>query len=175
MLRTALTYEDGPTAIRYPRGEAIGVPLPEEPSVIPIGVGEVLREGSRVALLGYGSGVAKSLGAADLLAEQGLSVTVADARFAKPLDLGLIAELVAEHELVVTVEEGVLAGGFGSAVLEAVNDLALGGARLMRVGLPDRYVTHGAPALLHGEVGYTAEKIAERVLTAVGEQSSVTG
>jgi 1-deoxy-D-xylulose-5-phosphate synthase len=175
MLRTALLYDDGPTAIRYPRGEALGVPIPDEPSVIPIGVGEVLREGSRVALLGYGSGVAKSLGAADLLAEQGLSVTVADARFAKPLDLGLIAQLVAEHELVVTVEEGVLAGGFGSAVLEAVNDLALGGARLMRVGLPDRYVTHGAPALLHGEVGYTAEKIAERVLTAVGEQSSVTG
>jgi 1-deoxy-D-xylulose-5-phosphate synthase len=175
MLRTALLYDDGPTAIRYPRGEAIGVPLPQEPSVIPIGVGEVLREGSRVALLGYGSGVAKSLGAADLLAEQGLSVTVADARFAKPLDLGLVAELVAEHELVVTVEEGVLAGGFGSAVLEAVNDLSMRGGRVIRVGLPDRYVTHGAPALLHGEVGYTAEKIAERVLAAVGDKSSVTG
>jgi 1-deoxy-D-xylulose-5-phosphate synthase len=175
MLRTALTYEDGPTAIRYPRGEACGVPIPDEPSVIPIGVGEVLREGSKVALLGYGSGVAKSLAAADLLAERGFHVTVADARFAKPLDVGLIAQLVGEHELVVTVEEGVLSGGFGSGVLEVISDQGLSGARVMRVGLPDRFVTHGAPALLHGEVGYTAEKIAERVLTAVGERSSVRG
>jgi 1-deoxy-D-xylulose-5-phosphate synthase len=175
MLRTAVTYEDGPTAIRYPRGEACGVPIPDQPSVIPIGVGEVLREGSKVALLGYGSGVAKSLAAADLLAEQGFRVTVADARFAKPLDVGLIAQLVAEHELVVTVEEGVLSGGFGSGVLEVISDQGLAGARVIRVGLPDRFVTHGAPALLHGEVGYTAEKIVERVLTAVGERSSVTG
>jgi 1-deoxy-D-xylulose-5-phosphate synthase len=170
-----VTYEDGPTAIRYPRGEACGVPIPDQPSVIPIGVGEVLREGSKVALLGYGSGVAKSLAAADLLAEQGFRVTVADARFAKPLDVGLIAQLVAEHELVVTVEEGVLSGGFGSGVLEVISDQGLAGARVIRVGLPDRFVTHGAPALLHGEVGYTAEKIVERVLTAVGERSSVTG
>ena len=175
MLRTALTYEDGPTAIRYPRGEACGVPIPDEPSVIPIGVGEVLREGSKVALLGYGSGVAKSLAAADLLTDRGLNVTVADARFAKPLDVGLIAQLVGEHELVVTVEEGVLSGGFGSGVLEVISDQGLGGARVIRVGLPDRFVTHGAPALLHGEVGYTAEKIAERVLAAVGERSPLAG
>jgi 1-deoxy-D-xylulose-5-phosphate synthase len=95
-------------------------------------------------------------------------VTVADARFAKPLDTGLLAQLAAEHDLLVTVEEGVLAGGFGSGVWESLSD---GGAapRILRVGLPDRYVTHGAPKLLHEEVGYTAERIAERIEAAVME------
>jgi 1-deoxy-D-xylulose-5-phosphate synthase len=168
MLRTALTYDEGPTAIRYPRGEAVGVPLPAEPAVIPVGRGEVLREGERVALLGYGTGVEKALGAAALLAEQGIEATVADARFAKPLDTGLIAQLASEHELLVTLEEGVLAGGFGSAVLEELNDAQLG-AKVLRIGLPDRFVTHGAPALLHNEVGFTAERIAQRILAATSQ------
>ena len=124
------------------------------PELLEIGTGEILREGERVALVGYGTGVGKALGAADLLAEGGLDVTVADARFAKPLDTGLLAQLAAEHELLVTVEEGVLAGGFGSGVLEALSDGGLA-PRILRVGLPDRYVTHGAPKLLHAEVGYT--------------------
>ncbi len=172
MLRTALTYEDGPVAIRYPRGEAAGVGLPAEPCVIPVGTGEILREavsgegGTRVALLGYGSGVGKALAAADLLAEQGFEVTVADARFAKPIDAGLVAQLAAEHDLLVTVEEGVLAGGFGSAVWETLSDAGIT-ARIMRVGLPDKFVTHGAPKLLHAEVEFTPERIAERVRSAV--------
>src|SRR3712207_9997 len=112
MLHTALRHDAGPVAIRYPRGEAVGVPLPLEPVAIPIGTGEILREGERVALVGYGTGVEKALGAADLLADGGLDVTVADARFCKPLDAGLLAQLAAEHDLLVTVEEGVLAGGF---------------------------------------------------------------
>jgi 1-deoxy-D-xylulose-5-phosphate synthase len=119
-----------------------------------------------VAIVGYGSGVAKAMGAADLLAENGLDVTVADARFAKPLDAPLLAHLAAEHDLLVTVEEGVLAGGFGTAVWETLSDGGLD-SRIMRVGLPDRYVTHGAPNLLHEEVGYTAEAIAERIEAAV--------
>src|SRR5918996_120267 len=102
------------------------------------------------------------------LDERGLDVTVADARFAKPLDAGLLAQLAAEHDLLVTVEEGVLAGGFGSAVWEVLSDGGLA-PRIMRVGLPDRYVTHGAPKLLHEEVGYTAERIAERIEAAVLE------
>jgi len=177
MLRTALTYEDGPVALRYPRGEAMGVPLPAEPSVIPVGTGEILREaagsgGPQVALLGYGSGVGKALAAADLLAEHGVAVTVADARFAKPIDAGLVAQLAAEHELLVTVEEGVLSGGFGSAVWETLSDAGIT-ARILRVGLPDKFVTHGAPKLLHAEVEFTPERIAERVLTAVGERHQV--
>jgi 1-deoxy-D-xylulose-5-phosphate synthase len=165
MLHTALQI-DGPTAIRYPRGEAVGVEIPARPEPIDVGTGEILREGERVAIVGYGTGVQKALGAADLLAEHGLDVTVADARFAKPLDAGLLAQLAAEHDLVVTVEEGVLMGGFGSAVWESLSE---GGVapRILRVGLPDRYVTHGAPALLHEEVGYTPARIAERISAAV--------
>jgi 1-deoxy-D-xylulose-5-phosphate synthase len=165
MLHTAL-HLDGPSGIRYPRGAAAGVPLPVHPEILKVGTGEILREGERVAIVGYGSGVAKALGAADLLAEGGLDVTVADARFAKPLDAPLLAQLAAEHDLLVTVEEGVLSGGFGTAVWETLSDGGLD-SRLMRVGLPDRYVTHGAPNLLHEEVGYTAEAIAERIEAAV--------
>jgi 1-deoxy-D-xylulose-5-phosphate synthase len=172
MLRTALLYDDGPVALRYPRGEGVGVPLPSLPQRLEIGTGEILREGQRVALLGYGTGVAKALEAADLLAERGLEVTVADARFAKPIDAGLVAQLAAEHELLVTVEEGVLAGGFGSAVWETLSDAGLV-ARILRVGLPDQYVTHGSPKLLHEEVGFTGQRIAERIEAAVDERSEV--
>jgi 1-deoxy-D-xylulose-5-phosphate synthase len=171
MLRTALLY-DGPIALRYPRGNGIGVGLPEQPAAIEIGTGEILREGDRVALLGYGTGVGKALAAADLLAERGISTTVADARFAKPIDAGLAAQLAAEHELLVTVEEGVLAGGFGSAVWETLSDAGVT-PRILRVGLPDRYVTHGAPDLLHKEVGFTAERIADRIEAAVAHFSGV--
>ena len=166
MLHTALRHDAGPSALRYPRGEAVGVPLPQVPVPLEIGTGEILREGERVALVGYGTGVQQALGAADLLAEGGLDVTVADARFAKPLDTGLLAQLADEHDLLVTVEEGVLAGGFGTGVWEALSEGGLT-PRILRVGLPDHYVTHGAPALLHAEVGYTPERIAERIQAAV--------
>jgi 1-deoxy-D-xylulose-5-phosphate synthase len=213
MLRTALEYDDGPIALRYPRGEGLGVPLPDQGRAVPIGTGEILREagaqapergslsqraigqpdvggarsqgrvslpegpskrgrsaaaGKRVALIGYGSGVGKALEAADELVAAGIAVTVADARFAKPIDAGLMAQLAAEHDLLVTVEEGVLAGGFGSAVWETLND-AGATPRILRVGLPDRYVGHGKPALLHEEVGFTGTRIAERVAAAVSD------
>ena len=103
-----------------------------------------------------------------------LCVTVADARFAKPIDAGLMAQLAAEHDLLVTVEEGVLAGGFGTAVWETLNETGIagaGGVRIMRVGLPDRYVTHGKPALLHEEVGFTGKRIAERIEAAILDRS----
>lgn len=174
MLHTALQFDDGPVAIRYPRGEAVGVELPQQPRTIPIGSGEILREGDgKVALLGYGSGVGKALAAAQLLAEHGLRATVADARFAKPIDAGLVAQLQAEHELLVTIEEGVLAGGFGTGVWETLSDSGIA-SRILRVGLPDRYVTHGAPALLHEEVGFTGQAIADRVLAAVGSRTRAT-
>jgi 1-deoxy-D-xylulose-5-phosphate synthase len=172
MLRTALTH-DGPIALRYPRGEGVGVPLPRAVAPIRVGTGEILREGAgKVAIAGYGTGVQKALEAADLLAEGGMEVTVADARFAKPLDTALLAQLAAEHELLVTVEEGALAGGFGSAVWETLNDSGLHVPRMLRVGLPDRYVTHGKPALLHAEVGFTGKAIAARIEAAIGVSSS---
>jgi 1-deoxy-D-xylulose-5-phosphate synthase len=182
MLRTALDYDDGPIALRYPRGEGTGAPLPAESEAIAIGTGEILlesadqagspatgaRAGRRVALIGYGSGVGKALEAARELEALDLAVTVADARFAKPIDAGLMAQLAAEHDLLVTVEEGVLAGGFGSAVWETLNE-AGATPRILRVGLPDRYVTHGKPALLHEEVGFTGKRIAERVAAAISD------
>ncbi len=179
MLRTALDYDAGPIALRYPRGEGTGVALPDCGAAVPIGCGEILLEAqsaahaaAHVALIGYGSGVGKALAAAELLCEHDLAVTVADARFAKPIDAGLLAQLAAEHDLLVTVEEGVLAGGFGSAVWETLND-AGATPRILRVGLPDRYVTHGKPALLHEEVGFTGERIAERVLGALAGPSGM--
>jgi 1-deoxy-D-xylulose-5-phosphate synthase len=182
MLRTALEYDDGPIALRYPRGEGTGARLPAESEAIAIGTGEILleaadqagspatgaRAGRRVALIGYGSGVGKALEAARELEALDLAVTVADARFAKPIDAGLMAQLAAEHDLLVTVEEGVLAGGFGSAVWETLNE-AGATPRILRVGLPDRYVTHGKPALLHEEVGFTGKRIAERVAAAISD------
>jgi 1-deoxy-D-xylulose-5-phosphate synthase len=176
MLHTAIAYEDGPIALRYPRGEGVGVALPKTPELIEIGTGEILRSSAtgereaRVALLGYGTGVAKALAAAKLLEDEGIDVTVADARFAKPIDRGLVLQLASEHSLVVTVEEGVLAGGFGSAVWETLNDAGGPATRIIRIGLPDRYVTHGAPALLHEEVGYTPGRIAETVADATASQ-----
>ncbi len=177
MLRTALAH-DGPIALRYPRGAAEGVGVPKKPKEIPIGSGELLAEGERVALLGYGYGVQVALGAAKLLGEHDLSVTVADGRFAKPLDTELVRRLAREHELVVTIEENVLAGGFGSAVLEHLEDAFTdpgSRARVMRIGLPDRYVTHGKPALLREEVGFTGESVAGQVLAALGMRETVSG
>ena len=178
MLRTALEF-DGPIALRYPRGEGTGAALPSEGKAIAIGTGEILCEADaapasagagRVALIGYGSGVGKALAAAEELRRQEIAVTVVDARFAKPIDAGLMAQLAAEHDLLVTVEEGVLAGGFGSAVWETLNDAGVT-PRILRVGLPDRYVTHGKPALLHEEVGFTGERIAQRVAAAMSDRA----
>jgi 1-deoxy-D-xylulose-5-phosphate synthase len=184
MLHTALTYDDGPIALRYPRGEGTGAELPQRPRAIEVGTGEILIEphppsagahaGGRVALIGYGSGVGKALAAAEELARDEIAVTVADARFAKPIDAGLVAQLAAEHDLLVTIEEGVLAGGFGTAVWETLNETGTTIPRILRVGLPDRYVTHGKPALLHEEVGFTGKRIAERVRAAILDRHSAT-
>jgi 1-deoxy-D-xylulose-5-phosphate synthase len=170
MLHTAIAH-DGPAALRYPRGTAEGAEMPAKPKLLPIGEGEVLAEGERVALLGYGYGVTVAREAAAILEKHGLKPTVADARFAKPIDAGLAERLAREHELVVTIEENVLPGGFGSAVLEHLEDAFAESsgerARVLRVGLPDSYVTHGKPALLRAEVGLTGESVADRVLSSI--------
>jgi 1-deoxy-D-xylulose-5-phosphate synthase len=173
MLHTAVEYDEGPIAVRYPRGEGEGVRMPQVPDALEIGRGELLRDGERVALLGYGYGVPVALGAADLLAdEHGVEPTVADARFAKPIDAELVERLALEHDLIVTIEDNVLPGGFGAGVLEHLADAdLLGGTRVLRIGLPDRYVTHGKPALLHEEVGLTPKAVAARVAQAVLEPS----
>jgi 1-deoxy-D-xylulose-5-phosphate synthase len=170
MLHTAIAH-DGPAALRYPRGAAEGTPLPAEPELLPIGKGEILARGDRVALLGYGYGVTVAREAAEILKKHGLDATVADARFAKPIDTNLTERLARDHELLVTIEENVLPGGFGAAVLEHLEDAFAEGpgerARVLRVGLPDAYVTHGKPALLRAEVGLTGESVADRVLSSL--------
>jgi 1-deoxy-D-xylulose-5-phosphate synthase len=167
MLRTAIAH-DGPAALRYPRGAAEGVELPAEAVELPIGSGELLSGGERVALLGYGYGVAVALEAAEALAAHDINPTVADGRFAKPIDSELVERLAIGHDLLVTIEENVLPGGFGSAVLEHLEDAFAerqeDRARVLRIGLPDRYVTHGKPALLREEVGLTGEAVSETVL-----------
>ncbi len=171
MLHTAIAH-DGPAALRYPRGAAEGATLPAKPETIPLGSGELLGSGERVALLGFGFGVSVATEAAEILAGHGLNPTVADARFAKPLDTELLERLALEHELLVTIEENVLPGGFGSAVLEQLEDAFAERpgerARVLRIGLPDRYVTHGKPALLRAEVGLSGEAVCDRVLAALG-------
>ncbi|MGN6216139.1 MAG: transketolase C-terminal domain-containing protein, partial [Solirubrobacterales bacterium] len=170
MFHTAIAH-DGPAALRYPRGAAEGVVLPSTPELIPIGRGEVLAEGERVALLGYGYGVTVAREAAEILGKHGLQATVTDARFVKPLDAELVEGLAREHELLVTIEENVLPGGFGAAVLEHLEDAFAEApgerARVLRVGLPDRYVTHGKPGLLRAEVGLSGESVADRVLSSL--------
>ncbi len=176
MLRTSLLHDAGPVALRYPRGVAEGVPMPEAPEPIDIGRGELLLPGDRVALLGYGYGVQVALRAAEDLRGKGIEPTVADARFAKPLDAELIDSLASEHELVVTLEENVLPGGFGAAVLDRVEDSLAGKSRgrVVRIGLPDRFVTHGKPDLLRSEVGFTGDAVAARVLSELGLGKTVT-
>ena len=152
--------------------------MPDAPKEIEIGKGEYLLPGERIALLGYGYGVQVALGAAELLRNKGLEPTVADARFAKPLDGDLVERLAASHDLLVTVEENVLPGGFGAARHEPAEDAFAPGtprARILRIGLPDRYVTHGKPALLREEVGFTGEAVAERVLAALGTRETIFG
>ena len=142
MVATAAAHDDGPSAVRYPRGNGTGVALPTHGEVLPIGRGRVLREGSTVAILSLGTRLVDCLAAADELAARGLSVTVADARFAKPLDEALIRRLASEHEVLLTVEEGA-AGGFGAAVMHLLAHAGLlDGVRVRPMTLPDRFIDH---------------------------------
>ncbi len=168
MLHTALRM-DGPVAIRYPRGAGLGVPLPERPEPIEIGHAEVLELGERVALVGYGFGAGLAQASGELIAQAtGVRPTVVNARFAKPLDAALMRHLAQGHDLLVTIEDHAQMGGFGSAVLEALDDAP---ARVLRVGLPDRFVDHGKRELLLGDTGLTPEHIAARVVRAIGDPS----
>jgi 1-deoxy-D-xylulose-5-phosphate synthase len=161
MLHTALRI-DGPSAIRYPRGAGVGTPIPEQGSVIPVGKAEVLAEGSRVALVGYGYGVQVALDAAGIVSESlGVPPTVVNARFAKPLDVELLEEIAATHDVIVTIEDHAREGGFGSAVVEALPGAA---ARIERIGIPDRFIQHGRREVLLAEAGVTPAAAAAAAL-----------
>jgi 1-deoxy-D-xylulose-5-phosphate synthase len=162
MVATAAAHDAGPIAFRYPRGEGVGVEMPERGRVLEIGKGRVLREGSDVAILSFGAHLSECLLAADLLAQEGVSATVADARFSKPLDEVLIAQLARNHSAVVTVEQGAR-GGFGAQVLEHMANAGMldGRVRLRTMTLPDRFIDQGAPKEMYEWAGLTAARIAE--------------
>jgi 1-deoxy-D-xylulose-5-phosphate synthase len=174
MVATAVAIDDGPSAVRYPRGEGIGVPMPAEGQILPIGRGRVIREGTTAALLSLGTRLAECIKAADLLAAVGVSATVADARFMKPLDTALIRGLVRNHEVLVTVEEGSI-GGFGSHVLEyLVGEGLLDEGRIVRtMKLPDAFIDHDTPQRMYESAGLAGSAIAETVMTAVGRAKFV--
>ncbi|MCH2166299.1 MAG: 1-deoxy-D-xylulose-5-phosphate synthase [Oceanicola sp.] len=169
MITTAAAYDAGPCAVRYPRGEGVGVEMPEHGEVLEIGKGRVLREGSTVALLSLGGHLSECLDAAIRLEARGISTTVADARFAKPLDTDLIERLAAEHDALITVETGAT-GGFGAHVLHhlAGRGLLDHGLRIRTMTLPDRFIDQDSPAGMYADAGLTADDIAATALNAMG-------
>jgi 1-deoxy-D-xylulose-5-phosphate synthase len=173
MVATAATIDDGPSAIRYPRGEGIGVERPARGEVLPIGAGRVLREGGSIALLALGSRVGDALRAADDLAARGLKATVVDARFMKPLDGPLIQQLARHHEVLVTIEEGAQ-GGFAAAVMHhlAWKGLLDHGLKFRPMTLPDRFIDHDSPAKQIIAAGLAAKDIAATVLAALGHEGA---
>ena len=174
MVATAAAHDGGPIAFRYPRGEGIGIDLPAEGRPLPIGKGRIVREGSRVAILSLGTRLSEALKAAEELESRGLSTTVADARFAKPLDEDMILRLAREHEVLITVEEGSI-GGFGAFVLQLLADrgaLDRGGLKVRSLVLPDTYIDHDKPERMYAKAGLDAAGIVTRVFEALGQEAA---
>ncbi len=173
MTHTAAVYDDGPIAFRYPRGNGTGVSLPDKPEQLEIGKGRIVREGSKVAILSLGTRLAEAEKAADALEAKGLSTTVADLRFAKPLDEDLIRKLMLSHEVVVTVEEGSI-GGLGAHVLTMASDEGLtdAGLKIRTMRLPDVFQDHDKPEKQYDEAGLNAPQIVDTVLKALKHNSA---
>ncbi|MFC5359100.1 1-deoxy-D-xylulose-5-phosphate synthase [Azospirillum himalayense] len=173
MVATSAAIDDRASALRYPRGEGVGLELPERGEVLPIGKGRILQEGTKVAILSYGTRLAEARKAAAELGTRGLSTTVADARFAKPLDEELVRRLALEHEVLITIEEGSV-GGFGSFVLQhlAMAGLLDGGLKIRPMVLPDRFLDHDSPAKQYEEAGLAARHIVATVLQALGIEAA---
>jgi 1-deoxy-D-xylulose-5-phosphate synthase len=170
MVRTAAEYDEGPISFRYPRGDGVGVELPERGSVLPIGKGRILREGTKIALLSFGTRLQDCLLAAEELEAAGLSTTVADARFAKPLDEELLSRLAREHEVLVMVEEGA-AGGFGSHALHFLANAGLleNGLKVRSLALPDAFVDQAKPERMYASAGLDRAGIVRTVFVALGD------
>jgi 1-deoxy-D-xylulose-5-phosphate synthase len=170
MVATAAAHDSGPIALRYPRGEGVGVDLPKQGEVLPIGKGRVVREGSRIAILSLGTRLGEALKAAEELAARGLSTTVADARFAKPLDRELILRLAATHKLLITIEEGA-AGGFGAHVLTLLSDAGAleHGLKVRTMTLPDKFQDHDKPERMYAAAGLDAKGIVAKAIAALGD------
>ena len=169
MVSTAVEYKDGPIAFRYPRGAGIGVPMQNESQALPIGKGEVLREGEDLLIVAIGNRVYPAVEAADVLADFGISVAVVNARFVKPLDEELIVPLAERIGRVITIEDGVLMGGFGSAVLEALAHRGIQGVQVRRLGIPDQFIEHGDVKTLYSLCGCDEEAVVREGRKLVGK------
>jgi 1-deoxy-D-xylulose-5-phosphate synthase len=170
MVATAAAHDSGPIALRYPRGEGVGVDMPERGEPLPIGKGRVVREGTRIAILSLGARLGEALKAADELAARGLSTTVADARFAKPLDRELILKLAATHKLLITIEEGA-AGGFGAHVLTLLAEAGAleSGLKVRTMTLPDKFQDHDKPERMYAAAGLDAKGIVAKAIATLGD------
>jgi len=169
MVATAAAYDDGPIAFRYPRGEGQGVDIPDQPQVLEIGKGRIIQTGSRVAILSFGTRLGQVQQAAELLLSHDITPTIADARFAKPLDRDMILDLAANHDALITIEEGAV-GGFGSHVLQLLIDngvLDHGRLRVRTMQLPDTYIDHASPDDMYAQAGLDADAIVAQVLGLV--------
>ncbi|MEO1554260.1 MAG: transketolase C-terminal domain-containing protein, partial [Pseudomonadota bacterium] len=169
MVVTANEIDDRPSAFRYPRGEGYGVAMPEALTPLEIGKGRIVREGTTIAILSYGARLQESLVAAEMLAAQGLSCTVADARFAKPLDADLTERLARDHEVLITIEEGAM-GGFGAFVLHHLAGAGAldSGLKIRTMHLPDVFQNQDKPELMYEEAGLTARHIAAQAIEVLG-------
>ncbi|MDP6238606.1 MAG: 1-deoxy-D-xylulose-5-phosphate synthase [Alphaproteobacteria bacterium] len=174
MVATAARIDDRPSAVRYPRGEGIGCEMPECGIPLGIGKGRIMREGTAIAILSFGARLIECTKAADELAAHGLSTTLADARFAKPLDTDLVARLAREHEVLITIEEGAI-GGFATQVLQflATNGLLDKGLKIRPMMLPDRFIEHGSPAEMYEDAGLTVSDIVATALAVLGRDNSM--
>jgi 1-deoxy-D-xylulose-5-phosphate synthase len=170
MVATQVAINDSPSALRYPRGEGRGVEMPEVGIPLEIGKGRIVREGSKVALLSFGTRLAECEKAADELAAHGLSTTIADARFMKPLDTDMILKLARDHEILLTVEEGSI-GGFGSHVMQLLADNGMldGGLRMRSLVLPDMFQDHDTPAAMYAQAGLDSKGIVKKVFETLGK------
>jgi len=169
MVATAHAIDDRPSAFRYPRGEGVGLELLADPQPLEIGRGRIVKQGTAVAILSYGTRLQECIRAADMLAAQGLSATVADARFAKPLDEALIAQLARNHEVLITIEEGAK-GGFGAFVLHSLAERGLldKGLKIRTLTLPDIFQDHDSPEKMYEQAGLDARSIAASAIKALG-------
>ena len=169
MVATAHAIDDAPSAFRYPRGEGVGLPLLKDPQPLEIGKGRIVKQGTAVAILSYGTRLQECMRAADMLEKQGLSTSVADARFAKPLDEALLAQLARHHEVLITIEEGAR-GGFGAFVLHSLAERGLldNGLRIRTLTLPDIFQDHDSPDKMYMQAGLDARSIAAQAIKALG-------
>jgi 1-deoxy-D-xylulose-5-phosphate synthase len=170
MVSTQVAINDRPSALRYPRGEGVGVEMPAEGKPLEIGKGRIIREGTKVALFSFGARLGECMKAADELAALGLSTTIADARFAKPLDVDMLLRLAREHEVLITIEEGAL-GGFGSHVLQTLAEHGVldGGLKVRSMVLPDIFIDQDSPNAMYAKAGLDSKGIVAKAFEALGQ------